>query len=445
MKNEEKIRSKRGEVKISIVGSGYVGLVTGVCFAEIGHRVICVDNNREKIKKLKKGITPIYEPGLARLLKKNIKTGRLSFSDSVKKSVPVSEAIFIAVNTPPRADGSCDLQYVEAVSREVAVSMNGYKVIVEKSTVPARTGRKIKQTVKIYNRKNLPFDVVSNPEFLREGKAIGDFLKPDRIVVGVESRRAEQLMRKIYAPIKAPFIVTNIETSELIKHASNSFLAAKISFINAVANVAERLGADIKDVSRAMGLDKRIGAQFLDAGIGFGGSCFPKDVLAFIHMAKSAGIDLKMLKEVYRINERQRMVVIEKLKEIIWNIEGKKVAVWGLAFKPDTDDLRNAPSIDIVRELLSANANVCVYDPVAMPGFRKIFKGAKKLKYSSSPYAAVKGADALLLLTEWVLFAKADMKKIKSLMNVPALIDGRNLYDKEKMKKMGFIYRGIGR
>ncbi|MFH1353144.1 MAG: UDP-glucose/GDP-mannose dehydrogenase family protein, partial [bacterium] len=295
MKNEEKIRSKNGGVRISIVGSGYVGLVSGVCFAEIGHKVICVDNNREKIKKLKKGITPIYEPGLGPLLKKNIKNGRLSFSDSVKKSVPSSEAIFIAVNTPPRADGSCDLQYVEAVSREVAVSMNGYKVIVEKSTVPARTGRKIKQTIKIYNRKNLPFDVVSNPEFLREGKAIGDFLKPDRIVVGVESKKAEALMRRIYAPIKAPFIVTNIETSELIKHASNSFLAAKISFINAVANVAERLGADIKDVSRAMGLDKRIGAQFLDAGIGFGGSCFPKDVLAFIHMAKSAGIELNML------------------------------------------------------------------------------------------------------------------------------------------------------
>jgi len=443
MKNEDKIKS--GRVKISIVGSGYVGLVSGVCFAEIGHKVICVDNNREKIKKLKKGITPIYEPGLASLLKKNIKNGRLSFSDSVKKSVPSSEAIFIAVNTPPRADGSCDLQYVEGVCREVAVSMNGYKVIVEKSTVPAQTGRKIKQTVKIYNRKNLPFDVVSNPEFLREGKAIEDFLKPDRIVVGVESKKAEALMRRIYAPVKAPFIVTNIETSELIKHASNSFLATKISFINAVANVSERLGADIKDVSRAMGLDKRIGAQFLDAGIGFGGSCFPKDVLAFIHMAKSAGIDLKMLKEVYRVNERQRMVVIDKLKEIIWNLEGKKIAVWGLAFKPDTDDLRNAPAIDIVRELLLSNADVSVYDPEAMQGFRKIFKGAKKLKYAASPYAAVKSADALLLLTEWGIFASADMKKVKTLMSVPAIIDGRNLYDKEKMKKLGFIYRGIGR
>ncbi|PKN00654.1 MAG: UDP-glucose 6-dehydrogenase [Elusimicrobia bacterium HGW-Elusimicrobia-2] len=431
-------------MRIAIVGSGYVGLVSGICFAEIGHSVICVDNNKEKIKKLKKGLMPIYEPGLDKLLKKNMKNGRLKFSDSVKKAVPVSDAIFIAVNTPPRPDGSCDLQYVEAVSREVALSMNGYKVIVEKSTVPASTGQKIKQTVKIYNKKNLPFDVVSNPEFLREGKAIGDFLKPDRIVIGVESKKAEELMHRIYAPVKAPLIVTNTETSELIKHASNSFLATKISFINAVANIAERVGADIKDISLAMGLDKRIGGRFLDAGIGFGGSCFPKDVLAFIHMAHEEGIDFKLLKEVYGINESQRMTVIDKLKDIVWNIEGKKIAVWGLAFKPDTDDLRNAPAIDIVRELLKFNAQVCVYDPVAMDGFKKILGKEKNLKYAQA-MTAVKGADALMLLTEWEEFSKADMKKVKSLMRVPALIDGRNLYDPAKMKKLGFLYRGVGR
>ena len=432
-------------IKIAVVGSGYVGLVSGVCFAQIGHRVICVDNNREKLKKLKKGLSPIYEPGLEAMLKKNIRGGNLSFSSSVSDAVQKSDVIFIAVNTPPRVDGSCDLQFVEQVSKEIAQSMKGYKVIVEKSTVPAQTGGKIKQTVKIYNRKNIPFDVVSNPEFLREGRALGDFLAPDRIVIGVESARAEEIMKNIYRPIKAPVIVTNIATSELIKHASNSFLATKISFINAVANVAERVGADIRDVAKAMGLDKRIGGRFLDAGIGFGGSCFPKDVLAFIHMAKTAGYDLNILKEVFRINEGQRMVVLEKLKEIIWNIEGKRIAVWGLAFKPDTDDLRNAPAIDIVRALLSANAEVCVYDPVAMSGFKKIFEGQKKLKFANSSYGAVKKCEALLLLTEWEEFKKADFKKIKSLMTVPAVIDGRNLYEKEKLERLGFIYRGIGR
>jgi len=286
---------------------------------------------------------------------------------------------------------------------------------------------------------------VSNPEFLREGKAIGDFMKPDRIVIGVESRRAEQLMRKIYAPIKAPLIVTNLVTAELIKHASNSFLATKISFINAVARVAERVGADIEDISKAMGLDGRIGRQFLNAGIGFGGSCFPKDVLAFIHMAETAGCEMNILKEVYKINTEQRRLVLDKLKEIIWNIEGKKIAVWGLAFKPDTDDLRNAPSIDIVRELLSSGANVCVYDPVAMDNFRKLFSSGRNLKFASSAENAVKGADAILLLTEWKEFLKIDFKKIKKLMAVAAMVDGRNLYDKSRMEKMGFVYRGIGR
>ncbi len=437
--------NRKNRVKISIVGSGYVGLVTGVCFAEIGHRVICVDNNSEKIAKLKKGITPIYEPGLGKLLKKNVREKRLSFSDSVGDAVEKSDVIFIAVNTPSRADGSCDLQYVEAVAREISLSLKSYKVIVEKSTVPAETGKKIKQTVKLYNRSGVPFDVVSNPEFLREGHAIGDFMKPDRIVFGVESERAEKIMRKIYSPIKAPVIVTNIETSELIKHASNSFLATKISFINAVSNVAERVGADVKDISKAMGLDRRIGPGFLDAGIGFGGSCFPKDVLAFIHMGQNLGCDMNILKEVYKINEKQRKLVVEKLKEIIWNIEGKKIAVWGLAFKPDTDDLRNAPSIDIVRELLKSKARVSVYDPVAMENFERIFKDEKNLKFAKNPYDVVKGADAAVLLTEWEEFRKIDFKKVKKLMSVAAIIDGRNFYDKEKLEKAGFIYRGIGR
>ena len=436
---------KKDRIKIAIVGSGYVGLVTGVCLAEIGHEIICVDNNKEKIKKLKKGISPIFEPGLEELLRKNMKKGKITFLDSVKKATPVCDVIFIAVNTPPRPDGSADLQYVEKVCIEIANSMNRYKIIVEKSTVPVQTGRKVKQTIELYNRRKIPFDVVSNPEFLREGTALNDFLKPDRIVVGVESEKAKKIMKRIYAPIKAPIIFTNIETAELIKHASNSFLATKISYINAVANIAEKVGADIKDISKAMGMDKRIGPYFLNAGVGFGGSCFPKDVLAFIHMAKEVGIDFNFLKEVYRINEEQRKRVVEKLKEILWNIEDKKIAVWGLSFKPNTDDLRNAPSIVIVEELLNSHAKVFVYDPVAIKNFKKIFGRNKGLFYAKNVYETIKHAEAVLILTEWDEFKKVDMKKVKNAMKIPVLIDGRNMFDKEKMEKFGFIYRGIGR
>ncbi|MCK4859570.1 MAG: UDP-glucose/GDP-mannose dehydrogenase family protein [Candidatus Omnitrophica bacterium] len=428
---------------ISIIGSGYVGLVTGTCLAEIGHRVVCVDNDREKIKKLQNNILPIYEPGLQKLIVKNKKKGRLSFSVSVKKAVKESEVIFIAVHTPPKENGEAELYYVESVARQVAQIMDRYKVIVSKSTMPVETGRKIKETIELYRSKGVEFDVVSNPEFLKEGTAVEDFLHPQRIVLGVENQRAEKIMCEVYKPIKAPLVITNVETAEIIKHSCNAFLAAKISFINAIANICERVGADVEEVARAMGLDKRMGKSFLEAGIGYGGSCFPKDIDAFVHIASQNGYNFELLKSVQKINQNQREIFIKKIKKALWNLKGKKLGILGLAFKPNTDDMRNAPSIDIINVLIKEGALIKAYDPAAMKKAKEIFKD--KIAYCSSPYEVAKGSEVLIILTEWEEFKKLDLQRIKKLLKVKMVVDGRNIFEPKKMRDLGFRYICIGR
>ena len=431
-------------MKISIVGTGYVGLVTGTCFADLGNHVICVDKDRKKIEDLKKGIIPIYEPGLEKLVKKNVRKGRLSFNTSVQEGVKKSEIIFIAVGTPSKDNGEADLTYVEEVSRTIAKSMKEYKIIVEKSTVPVRTGEWVKRTVQIYNVHDVDFDVVSNPEFLREGTAIEDFLHPDRVVLGVESERAKKIMKKLYAPLKAPIVFTDIKSSEIIKHASNSFLALKISYINAIANICELVNADVEKVAKGVGLDKRIGSRFLKAGIGYGGSCFPKDISAFIQLSSEVGYDFELLKVVQKINKYQKKHIMKKIKETLWVLNNKTVGVLGLSFKPNTDDVREAPSIEIVEQLQKEGAKIRAYDPAvdANKG-SKIFGSG--IKYCSDPYSVCRGSDALLILTEWDEFKELDLGKVKKLLITPTIIDGRNIFDAGKMNKLGFRYVSIGR
>lgn len=428
-------------MNVAIIGSGYVGLVTGTCLAEVGNKVICVDNDDKKIKILKKGKIPIYEPGLDKLVRKN-SDKNLFFITSVKEAVDKSEVIFIAVNTPPKKNGEADLCYVEAVSREVAQYMKSYKVIVEKSTVPVETGKWIKRTIELNLKKGVEFDVVSNPEFLREGSAIEDFMYPDRIVIGVESKRAEKIMKELYKPFKAPIIITDRESAEIIKHASNSFLSLKISYINAIANICELVGADVKKVAEGMGLDKRIGRAFLDAGAGFGGSCFPKDLSAFIRIAEKVGYNFELLKIVEAINIEQKNLMVKKIEEMLWNINGKAVGILGLSFKPNTDDMRNAPSIDIIHMLQKEGANIKAYDPQAIDRAKPLIKD---IKYCKDAYEVADKSDALLLITEWDEFKSLDFKKIKGLMKTPIIIDGRNMFDSEKLMAMGFMYRGVGR
>ncbi len=430
-------------MKICIIGTGYVGLVTGVCLAEIGHHVICIDNNQEKIKKLMKGIAPIYEPGIEALIKKNSKKGNLLFSQSIEYGVKHSDVIFICVNTPTQKNGKTDLSYIQAVSKEVAKSMMGYKVIISKSTMPVGTSQKMKEMMKKYHHPKARFDIVSNPEFLREGTAIEDFLKPDRIVIGSESQKARKIMSQIYRPIKAPIIFTSIEGSEIIKHACNSFLATKISFINAVANICEKNGGNIDEVALAMGLDKRIGKDFLKAGIGFGGSCFPKDVAAFTRVAKDSGYNFKLLKEVEVINRKQREQFIRKIELAAPNLKNKKIAVLGLSFKPNTDDMREAPSVDIIKSLLKKGSFIKAYDPVAREKAKEIFKD--DIMYCKSMYEAMQNADLLLILTEWKEFSKIDFKKVKSLLKTPIIVDGRNIFEPQRMADLGFKYYSIGR
>ena len=437
-------------MNIAIVGSGYVGLVTGICLAELGHRVMCVDNDEGKIQALKKLKSPIFEPGLEVLMKKNAKAKRLFFTASIKEAAEKSQVIFIAVGTPSKENGEADLTYVENVAREIAENMNSYRLIVEKSTVPTATGKRIERTI----RQNLPkkgngkkgkpveFDVASNPEFLREGSAVHDFMNPDRIVIGVESQRAEKLLREIYKPLKAQMVVTDINSAEMIKHASNSFLATKISFINAIAQVCDRVGADVLKVAEGMGFDKRIGRSFLNAGIGYGGSCFPKDVDAFIRLSEKSGYDFVLLKEVRNINEYQKRSYLKLIEDKLWIIKGKTVGVLGLAFKPETDDMRNAPSVDIIRTLQQEGAKIKAYDPEAMEKAKKILP---QVEYCKDAYALAKDCDCLLLVTEWDEFKKLDFKKIKHLMQHPIIFDGRNLYDENKMKHLGFEYHGLGR
>jgi UDPglucose 6-dehydrogenase len=404
-------------MKIAIIGSGYVGLVTGACFAEVGHTVICVDNDKRKVEMLKSGAIPIYEPGLEELVARNVSVHRLSFTDSIEEGVDKSDVIFIAVPTPPQPDGSVDLSFIEKVAREIAgVLKNDYKVIVDKSTVPVKTGEKVADTIKRYNKAgSVQFDVVSNPEFLREGCAVSDLMNPDRIVIGSNSERAINLMKKIYEPFMAPILVTDINSAELIKHAANSFLALKISYINAVSAICEASGADVEKVADGIGMDKRIGRNFLNAGLGYGGSCFPKDLAAFIHISDELGIPFNLLKEVQRINEAQRARFVGKIRSALWILKDKKIAVWGLSFKPDTDDVRCSVAVDLVNDLLKEGAEVSVYDPKGMDKARewKLVEGAR---FASSPLDAVDGAEALVIATEWKEFANVDLGDVRTRM-----------------------------
>lgn len=427
---------------IGVVGAGYVGLVTAACLADLGNKVICVDNDYKKIVNLKKGIVPIYEPGLAELLLKNKKAKRISFSHSIKEATVKSEIIFICVGTPPNSDGGADLSGIEKVASEIGKAINKYKVIVGKSTIPATTGERIKHTIKMVTRGKVNFDVVSNPEFLREGQAIHDTMHPDRIVIGVESIAAEKIMRRLYSQVKSPVVVTNIQTAEIIKHACNSFLSTKVSFINAISHICEKLGADVEKVAQAMGLDKRIGRDFLNAGIGFGGYCFPKDLDAFIYMAEKHGYNFELLKSVRKINEEQKIFFIKKIEEALWIIKDKNIGVLGLSFKPNTDDTRNSIAMEIIKILKSAGAKIKAYDPQAMKRAKVELVG---VGFCNDPYQAAKNSDCLLIMTEWDEFKKLDLIKIKKLLRQPIIIDGRNMFDPVAMKKLGFVYKCVGR
>ena len=443
-------KTKFKKHRLSFIGAGYVGLVSGTALSEIGHQVILVDNNKEKIAKLKKGVMPIYEPGLDKLVAKNVKAKRLSFTSSLKDAVNDSDVIFIAVNTPPLPSGKADLSYVAAAAREIAEVATSYKVVVDKSTVPVQTGERVAQTIAQYTKRGLhhqgakiDFDIVSNPEFLREGSAIKDFLEPDRIVVGVSNQRAEKIMREIYAPIDAPFIVTDVKSAELIKHASNSFLALKISFANAVARICELSGANIDRVAQGMGMDSRINTHFLNAGIGYGGSCFPKDVSAFITIAEELGYKFGLLEEVEKINKQARTLFLQKIEQALWVIKGKKIAVWGLAFKPNTDDMRNAPSVPIVEHLHNDGASVHAYDPEATTTAK--MELGNKTTYCKDMYEPLKDADALIILTDWDEFKTPNWEKVSSLLKNPIIIDGRNMFDPADMATKGFVYHSVGR
>ncbi len=430
-------------MNISVIGAGYVGLVTGSCFADLGNSVICVDNDVSKIKKLKGGKIPIHEPGLEDLIKRNVKERRLSFTSNIKDAVAKSDIIFICVGTPPRDNGEADLSFVERVARDIAGSMSSYKLIVEKSTVPVNTGEWVEYTVRIHNKRRVKFDVASNPEFLREGSAIKDFMNPERIVIGVKSKKAKDTLTELYRPLKSEMVVTDMKSAELIKHASNSFLAMKISFINSIANVCDRLGADVREVSRGIGLDRRIGKDFLNAGIGFGGFCFPKDLGAFIRISEKCGYDFGMLKEVERVNRMQKSVLIKKVEEMIWNLQNKTVGVLGLSFKPDTDDIRYSPAIDLILALEKEGVRIRTYDPAAMAKAKGVLDSG--IKFCKDAYDAAKGCDCLIVATEWNEFKDLDLKKIKKLMRQPVIMDGRNIYDPEAVKSLGFKYSGIGR
>ncbi|RMD94716.1 MAG: UDP-glucose/GDP-mannose dehydrogenase family protein [Calditrichaeota bacterium] len=430
---------------ISVVGTGYVGLVTGICFAEFGNDVICVDVDKEKINLLKKGKLPIYEPGLDDLLEKNLKEGRLIFTTDMKIAVENSLVIFITVGTPPKDDGSADMKYVEAVAKDIAKYMNGYKVIVNKSTVPVGSGQWIKQIIKENLKEDCAFSVVSNPEFLREGSAIEDFMRPNRVVIGAESSEAIAIMKELYSPlylIETPFVITNLETAELIKYASNAFLATKISFINEIANFCDLIGADVHHVALGMGLDNRIGKKFLHPGPGFGGSCFPKDTRALIQLGQKFDFDFQIINAVVRVNEQQRHIMFNKIKNTVGELKDKTIGVLGLSFKPNTNDMREAPSVTIIDSLQKDGAIVKAFDPAAMEEARKILPA---VIYCHDTYEVAKDSDALIFLTEWNQFRSLDLDKIKNLMKTPVIIDLRNIYDPKKMREKGFKYTCVGR
>jgi len=432
-------------MRICMVGTGYVGLVTGTCFAELGNDVICVDIDASKIEKLNKGVLPIYEPGLDVMLAKNVKEGRLKFTTDLKSAVEASLVIFIAVGTPPAEDGSADLRHVENVARDVAKTMNGYKVVVNKSTVPVGAGKWIKKIIQQHQTSKVHFSIASNPEFLREGSAIEDFMRPNRVVIGTEDSEAAAIMRDLYGPlylIETPIVMTNLESAELTKYASNAFLAVKISFINEIANVCERVGADVHDVAKGMGLDNRIGRKFLHPGPGYGGSCFPKDTRALLSIAQKHDYRVRIVEAAVEVNETQRQLMLRKIRNAVGDLKGKTIAVLGLAFKPNTDDMREAPSIDIIQGMQKDGARVRAYDPVAMDEARKVLKD---VEYAEDTYEVMRGADALVFVTEWNPFRSLDLQKMKSLLRSPVIVDLRNIYDPAKMREHGFKYVAVGR
>lgn len=447
-------------MKICIIGTGYVGLVTGTCLSDFGLEVTCVDKDSEKIKGLNSGKVPIYEPNLESLIKKNVTASRLSFTVDIEKAIKQSKAIFIAVGTPPNDDGSANLKQIEKVAQQIAASINEYKVIVNKSTVPIGTAAKIKEIISKNQNviarseatkqsqpssKPFPFDVVSNPEFLREGSAVYDFTHPDKIVIGTTSEKALKIMQEIYRPlylIDTPFVITNPETAELIKYACNSFLATKITFINEIANLCEKVGADVHQIAKAMGLDGRISPKFLHPGPGYGGSCFPKDTRALCSIAEHFGYEFKSLKAVVSANERQRELMVGKIKRLVGDLRGKVIGILGLAFKQNTDDIRESASIDIIKLLLKEGAKIKCFDPLAMDNTKKILPD---ITYCENEYKVTEGSDCLVIATEWNQFRNLDLLKIKELLKCPILLDLRNLYEPEKVKKLGFIYEGVGR
>jgi len=429
-------------MNIGVVGAGYVGLVTATCFADLGNNVMCVDINEEKIKSLRGGVIPIYEPKLEGLVRYGLREGRISFTTNLAAVVKKSEIIFIAVGTPPKDNGEADLSQVEDVSRQIAKLMPSYRLIVEKSTVPVHTGKRIEEIIRANNKRKIKFDVASNPEFLREGQAVDDFMHPDRIVLGVRSEKAKRKLSELYEVLKAPILVTDIESAELIKHASNSFLATKISFINSVSNICAKCGADILNVALGMGLDKRIGKDFLSAGVGFGGSCFPKDIDAFISISDKLGYEFGILKEVKKINERQKTIFVKKIKDALHSLSGKTIGILGLSFKPDTDDMRCAPSLDIINALKKEGAKIKAFDPKAMKNAGKIVGG---ITFCDDAYSAAKDSDCLAVVTDWNEFKEIDLRKVKKLMKSPIIVDGRNIYDPDMVKKLGFKYAGMGR
>lgn len=429
-------------MNLAIIGTGYVGLVTGTCFAEVGHQVRCVDCDAEKIKLLQHGGVPIFEPGLEELIQRNVASGRLHFTTSTREGVEQSDVIFIAVPTPPQADGSVDLSFMEGVARDIAGIMSSYKIVVDKSTVPVKTGDKVAETIRRYCKTKVDFDVVSNPEFLREGFAVEDFLKPDRVVIGVRSQRPVPAMKEIYAPFNAPIIVTDINSAELIKHAANSFLALKISYANALSVLCEASGANVQEVANGMGMDARIGRRFLDASLGFGGSCFPKDLSAFIKISEQLGYDFRLLKEVQHINAQQTDRFFKKIVDTLWVLKEKRIGVLGLAFKQNTDDVRMSPAIDICQRLLKEGAILRAYDPKAMDKARSILPNVTLVQDMND---VADGCDALVVATEWPQFRKLDLEHARKVMTHPIMFDGRNLFDPQEMERLGFIYKSIGR
>ncbi|MCZ7640336.1 MAG: UDP-glucose/GDP-mannose dehydrogenase family protein [Verrucomicrobia bacterium] len=432
-------------MKLAIIGTGYVGLVTGACFAELGHQVLCVDNDTAKVELLRSGGLPIYEPGLEEIVARNVQHGRLAFSSEIAEAVAQAEVIFIAVPTPPLPDGSVDLSFIEGVAREIAAHLTAYRIVVDKSTVPVKTGEKVAETIRRYSKARVEFDVVSNPEFLREGFAVEDLMHPDRIVIGVQSPRPVPAMREIYAPLQAPMVVTDINSAELIKHAANSFLALKISYINAVAVLCEASGANVQEVANGIGLDQRIGRRFLDAGIGFGGSCFPKDLSAFIKIAETLGYDFRLLKEVQQINAQQMDRFLRKIADTLWVLKDKRLGVLGLAFKQNTDDVRMSPAIELCRRLLAEGARLRVHDPRAMAKARALLPPGPAVDYVDERDAVAEGCDALVIATEWPEFKELDLERARRALTHPILFDGRNLFDREEMERLGWVYKSVGR